>query len=282
MEFCTVIEPEFLFTHLHDREWAIIDCRFELSEPLLGEQLYMAEHIPNAIYLHLERDLSSPPDGINGRHPLPGIEGLEKLFTSCGIGEGVQVVAYDANTGGYAARLWWLLQYAGHRAVSVLNGGFTSWQGAGYPTKAGRDTRAARDFHVNVQPAMIVDTDEVLHAMSSTDEVIIDSRAPERYRGELEPIDKVAGHIPHALNHYWQENLLPSGKIAPADILRGTFDSLLAGQPADRSIVYCGSGVTACQNILSMEYAGRPGARLYPGSWSAWITDPGRPISTEI
>ena len=280
MEYCTLIEPDILASHLDNPDWAIFDCRFELSQPELGEQLYLAEHIPGAVYLHLERDLSSPPDGRNGRHPLPATENLATLFAGCGIGNGVQVVAYDESSGGYAARLWWMLKYTGHRAVAVLNGGFGSWQRAGYPTRAGREMRSAREFNLNVQPGMIADTDEVLAAMNSADEVLIDSRAPERYRGEIEPIDRIAGHIPHALNHYWAENLLSSGKLAQPEILRRAFDALLAGQPADRSIVYCGSGVTACQNILSMEHAGRPGARLYPGSWSAWITNPERPIAS--
>jgi len=275
-----MIDPERLLRHLDDPNWAVLDCRFDLADSGLGERLYRSAHVPGAMYLHLEHDLSSPPDGVNGRHPLPDDARLEKVFSRCGIEPGVQVVAYDAQDGGYAGRLWWLLRYAGHPEAAVLDGGFNAWEAAGYPVKSGPEARQAREFHIDPQPQMIASAAEVEAARTSSACILIDSRAPERFRGEIEPIDRVAGHIPGAVNHCWQDNLLPSGKLVPPDRLVQQFNLLLAGKSADHAIVYCGSGVTACQNILSMEHSGFTGARLYPGSWSGWICDPDRPIAT--
>jgi thiosulfate/3-mercaptopyruvate sulfurtransferase len=280
MDYSTLIDPEILHANLDDPGWVVADCRFDLGHPDLGEQRYLEAHIPGALYLHIERDLSSPPDGVNGRHPLPDLKRLEEVFSNCGIQPGVQVVAYDDIGGGFAARLWWLLRYTGHAPVAVLNGGFQAWLEAGNPTECGRERRSRAEYHAQPRSDMIANAEQAREVGATRSLVLIDSRAPERYRGEIEPIDKIAGRIPGAVNHFWQDNLLPSGKFASPETLASEFNTLLKGRSADETIVCCGFGVTACQNILSMEHAGLHGARLYPVSWSGWITDPARPVAT--
>jgi thiosulfate/3-mercaptopyruvate sulfurtransferase len=280
MPHTTLISPALLLANIDDPGWVFVDCRFDLAQPEIGGKRYLEAHIPGALYLHLERDLSSPPDGINGRHPLPELNRFEDSLANCGVDTGIQVVAYDDNGGGFAARLWWLLRYAGHPAAAVLDDGISAWTEAGYPTRSGHEQPPRTEFLAEPQSNMIAEADEVSEAASTNSHILIDSRAPGRYLGENEPIDRVPGHIPGAVNRFRQDNLLPSGKSASAEALALEFNSLLAGTSAQDAIVYCGSGVTAWQNILSVEHAGLHEARLHPGSWSGWITDPSRPIAT--
>ena len=247
----------------------------------------VAGHIPGALHAHLDRDLSGPLSSDTGRHPLPTTERLAQTFGRWGIDERVQVIAYDQGNGAYAARLWWLLRWAGHPKVAVLNGGFAGWQQAGLPVEATPALRSARTFTPRVTPAQIVSTAE-LERLVKTGElangrlVLVDARAADRFAGQNETIDPVAGHIPGARNHPFARNLDAQGRFLPADELRGRWGATVgAGEgvlDVDRVIAMCGSGVTACHNLLALEIAGLRGARLYAGSWSEWIREPGRPV----
>ncbi len=244
-----------------------IDCRFDLNDPAWGERAFEAGHIPGARYAHLDRDLSGPKrtDGRGGRHPLPEPEAFRRAMGHLGVGPGVQVVAYDQGDGVWASRLWWLLRHYGHMAVAVLDGGWAAWQAADRPLETGRPAPGTAVFSGAPQKADVVAI-EVVPAVAR----LIDARAPERYRGEVEPLDARAGHIPGAVNHFYKNNLNEQGRwLAPA-ALRARLEAALAGVPASDAAVYCGSGVSACHNLLALEIAGLPGARLYPGSWSEW------------
>ncbi len=276
----SLVTVEELAPHLDDPSWAIFDCRFDLTRPDWGEEAYIQAHIPGALYAHLDRDLSAEPTGINGRHPLPSGDVLAALFSRLGISDETQVVAYDDKGGPYAARLWWSLRYLGHAAAAVLDGGLQAWQEAGLPTSAGRESRPAARFTPRPRPGMRVSVDEVLTHLGDPRWLLLDARAPERYRGEQEPYDPVAGHIPGARNRFWKDNLDARGRFLPPEELRRQFEALLQGASASDLVVYCGSGVTACHYLLALEAAGLEGARLYPGSWSEWCSDPRRPIAT--
>ena len=287
----TIIEIDVLLENLNEESWAIFDCRYELSDPKYGERAYLEGHIPGSQYINLEHDLSALPDGRNGRHPLPSADDLASNFSSWGIDRGTQVVAYDARGGGFAARLWWSLRFLGHSDVAVLNGGYPEWIRKGYPVNKGRETRSAARFIPEIQMEMRVSYHDVERARHSPKlegaaienrEIaarLIDSRAPERYAGLEEPFDPVAGHIPGAVNRDWTLNLDPEGKFVNQTPLRNAFNSILDKSRPSEAIVYCGSGVTACLNILAMEYVGLEGARLYAGSWSEWCSDPDRPVA---
>jgi len=289
--FHTVIEIDVLLENLHEGSWAIFDCRYEITDPEHGERVYLEGHIPGAQYINLEHDLSAPPNGRNGRHPLPSANNLAMLFSSWGIDRGTQVVAYDARGGGFAARLWWLLRFLGHFDVAILNGGYPEWIRKGCPVNKGRETRSAARFIPQVQMEMLVDYNDVerlnsppklLGAAIEDNEkavCLIDSRAPGRYAGLEEPYDPVAGHIPGAINRDWTLNLDREGKFISKTSIRSAFNSILVESRPSDAIVYCGSGITACLNILAMEYAGLEGARLYDGSWSEWCSDPDRPVA---
>jgi thiosulfate/3-mercaptopyruvate sulfurtransferase len=273
-----LVSPAELLAHLGDERWVVVDCRFDLAAPGAGEQAYETAHIPGAVYAHLDRDLSAPVTGRNGRHPLPDIAAIEATFGRLGIGPDAQVVAYDQDTGMFASRLWWMLRYVGHDRAAVLDGGFAAWVRAGGPTRAGREQRPACAFRAAPRPAMVVSAGEVLDVLGRCDWRLVDARAPERYAGEVEPIDPVAGHIPGARNHPYQTNVDERGVFLPPAALRARFEQTLAGIPPEQTIVYCGSGVSACHDLLAMEIAGVRGARLYAGSWSEWCADPSRPI----
>jgi thiosulfate/3-mercaptopyruvate sulfurtransferase len=276
-----MIDARELLPHLDDPSWAIADCRFDLASPSKGQDDYLKAHIPGAIYAHLERDLSGPPNGSNGRHPLPPAGILAGVFSRWGIGPGVHVVAYDAENGSMAAaRLWWCLRYLGHEAASVLDGGFAAWREIDGPVRGGEERRAQRQFDPRPRPGMLAGSRDVVAAQEKDDVLLIDSRAPERYRGDEEPIDPVAGHIPGALNRPLALNVDERGRMRPPEALRREFSLLLKGRPPGAAIVYCGSGVTACHNLLAMEHAGLRGARLYGGSWSEWCSDASRPVAT--
>ncbi|GGY93378.1 sulfurtransferase [Novosphingobium colocasiae] len=256
----------------------VLDCGFELAKPDQGRTDYLAGHIPGARYAHLDRDLSGRSDGTNGRHPLPDRDVLAGWLRAQGLHAGQQVVAYDASGGAFAARAWWLLRWLGHAEVAVLDGGRQAWVTIKHSLEGGEPAPAlAGDFAAGMPlVAGTVDADEVQANIASAAARVLDARDPARFRGDPNPLDPVAGHIPGARNRFFRDNLDEAGQWRPADDLRADFLALLDGAPA---ILQCGSGVTACHNALAMEIAGLPGALLYPGSWSEWIFDPARPVA---
>lgn len=274
----TIISATTLAQHLADPDWLILDCRFNLADTAYGERAYAQGHIPGAHYLHLDHDLSSPITPQSGRHPLPGVEVFSAKLRSLGLNPQSQVVAYDDCGGAMAVRAWWLLRWLGHEAVALLDGGFPLWQQqyALLQTATPPVTQPGH-FQPHLQAGMTVETAQLLAA--AQDWQVVDARAPERFRGEKEPIDPVAGTIPGARNRPLTDNL-HQGLFKPAAQLRAEWASILAGVEADKVVHMCGSGVTACHNQLAMEIAGLTGSRLYPGSWSEWIRDPSRPVAT--
>jgi thiosulfate/3-mercaptopyruvate sulfurtransferase len=274
----TLVDPATLARHLDDPRWVVIDTRHDLTQPAWGEEEYREEHIPGARFLHLDRDLAAPKTGRNGRHPLPSPVAAAATFGAAGIDADKQVVVYDQNLGAYAARCWWMLRWLGHDAVAVLDGGFEAWQRAGLPVAADVPApRSARFAIRRVEPT--IDTGEVVAALATGALTLIDARGAERYRGDVEPLDPVAGHIPGAVSRPFTVNLDADGKFRPAAALREEFAPLVAGRALDRIVHQCGSGVTACHNLLAMEIADLSGTRLYPGSWSEWCADPARPVA---
>lgn len=253
----------------------LVDCRFELANPDAGERAYREAHIPGAVYAHLDRDLAGTKTGTNGRHPLPDPLALAATFGRLGIDASVQVVAYDQDSGMFASRLWWMLRWMGHEAVAVLDGGFAAWLRAGLPMSVGAEANPPRSFAGVPNGSMVTDAAGAQHAAKSGR--LVDARSPERFRGDVEPIDRVGGHIPGAVNRFFQTNL-SEGRFLSGEALRASLEASLAGVSGRDVVCYCGSGVTACHNLLSMEHAGMTGARLYPGSWSEWSADPNRPI----
>lgn len=274
-----VVPTQTVFQHLHTPDWAIVDCRFDLKDPEWGFESYQQEHIPGAVYAHLDRDLANPVTAQSGRHPLPDIELIAQRLSNWGIGNHTQVVVYDTNGGGYAARLWWLLRFLGHTAVAILDGDFHVWQSEGYPTAKGIEQRQPEVFVPNPQWEMLVSTEQVENIYTNPAYRLVDARAPERFRGEQEPIDTKAGHIPGAVNRFHGMNLNAQGKFLPPETLRQQFQDLLGEVQPEHTVVYCGSGVTSCHHLIAMERAGLSGAKLYLGSWSEWIRDEKRPIS---
>ncbi len=277
MTHTTLIGSRELASTLADPRLVVVDCRFDLGDTGAGERAYEQAHISGAVYAHLDRDLSGAKTGTNGRHPLPTIDALVATLGRLGIGPDVQVVAYDQDTGMFASRLWWLLRWMGHDGVAVLDGGFAKWTEARLPTSSGIENRPARTFTGAPREQMTVTAMEVASLSSSPDWRLVDARAPERYRGDVEPLDPVAGHIPGAVNHFYQRNL-DAGTFRRPEDLRRELSGVVGGTSGDHVICYCGSGVTACHNLLALEHAGLSGARLYPGSWSEWVSDPNRPI----
>jgi thiosulfate/3-mercaptopyruvate sulfurtransferase len=258
----------------------VFDCRFDLADPGAGEAAYAAGHLPGAHYLHLDRDLSGPKTGANGRHPLPARDALAAALAARGLAPGQQVVAYDAQGGAYAARLWWLLRWLGHDSVAVLDGGLAAWQAAGHALSVDAPAAAPGSFRAQPPLATAVGTQAVLANLTNRDHLVIDARAADRYRGENETIDPVGGHIPGARNRFFKDNLSADGRFLSGHDLRAAFAAVLGGTLPERVILQCGSGVTACHNALAMEIAGLHGAALYGGSWSEWCADPGRPVAT--
>lgn len=277
MAFTTLISTDALAARLTPA-FRIVDCRFTLDDVARGEREYLERHIPGAAYASLDRDLSGQKTGTNGRHPLPPPSELARTFGRLGISDGVQVVAYDLDNGMYAARFWWMLRWLGHDSVAVLDGGFAKWLAEGRPTTSGTQRRPPREFTGAPRADMTAGVDDVAALIGREGWRLLDARSPERYRGESETLDKAAGHIPTAANHFFQWNLNDRGSFKTAGELRARFEETLGGVPADRVICYCGSGVTACHNLLTMEHAGLTRAKLYAGSWSEWSSDPARPI----
>jgi thiosulfate/3-mercaptopyruvate sulfurtransferase len=278
MAFGTLVSTDALAERAADSDLVIVDCRFRLDDVGWGEREYLAAHIPGAVYAHLDRHLSGVKTGANGRHPLPDAETLARTLEWLGVGNNVQVVAYDQDNGSFASRLWWLLRWLGHDAVAVLDGGFAKWTAERRPTESGSEQRPLHAFTASMRPEMIVEAAEVEARLGSPSWRLVDARAPERYRGDIEPIDKTPGHIPTAVNHPYQRNISADGVFLSSDALLDLYRATLGGVPADHAICYCGSGVTACHTLLALEHAGLRGAKLYPGSWSEWSADPSRPI----
>lgn len=283
MNYSTLISTTDLLPHLTDPDWLVVDCRFGLADPGQGRREYLEAHIPGAVYTHLDEDLSSPIiPGLTGRHPLPEVEQAAKVFGRLGIDSSIQVVAYDAAGGALAAgRLWWMLRWLGHPAVAVLDGGWQLWTALGLPVQSGQQSRLARIFTPVPHPELLVNAEEVTALSQDASIRLLDARSLERFHGQNETIDPVAGHIPGARSAPYLDNLLPDFTFRSKQELRQHYDAVLDEVPAERSAVYCGSGVTATHDILAMLHAGMGEARLYAGSWSEWITDPNRPVATE-
>lgn len=266
----------------------VIDCRFSLADTAQGEREYLAAHIPGARYAHLDRDLSGRSgDPRDGRHPWPDPAAFARSLAGWGIEPGHQVVAYDSDNGSIAARLWWLLRSQGHARVAVLDGGWARWVSLGLPVVSGNDAASAPEAPGRRWPspgtsplARLLQADDV-QAHVEAGGLLVDARAAPRFRGEVEPLDRLAGHVPGAVNRPFSENLAPDGRFKPAARLAREFRALLGARPPDQLVAMCGSGVTACHHLLAMAHAGLPGGRLYPGSWSGWIGDPERPVARD-
>lgn len=275
----TLIEARVLQQHLSDPDWVVVDCRFDLANPDAGQSAYARAHIPGARYAHLNSQLSAPITAQTGRHPLPDPATFTRQLEHWGIGDRTQIVAYDADNSACAARLWWMLRWLGHDAVAVLDGGFKAWQAAQLPVTSEVPAPRLATFTPRIRDEWVVDIATV--ARHSTDESwrIFDARAAERFAGEVEPIDSAAGHVPGAVNAPFATNLNADGTFRPASQLQAAWDARLHGIEPDHAIAMCGSGVTACHNLLALHLAGVQSVRLYPGSWSEWIRDPQRPIA---
>ncbi|NJK80949.1 MAG: sulfurtransferase [Chloroflexaceae bacterium] len=281
MTYTTLIAPAELAPNVDNPDWAVIDCRFSLDDPGYGLRAYREAHIPNALYAHLDEQLSGKVvAGVTGRHPLPTVEEFTRTLSRWGIEAHVQVVVYDDWYGGYAARLWWMLRWMGHNAVALLDGGFPRWQRECYTVRGGGESRDWRPFKPNVRNDLLVTTAEMQQIIQNPDYRIIDARSADRYRGENETRDPLAGHIPGALNAPFTENVDGNGLFLPAEALRERYHDLLGDATADHTIFYCGSGVTAAHDALALTHAGLGDGRVYVGSWSEWSANPERPIET--
>jgi thiosulfate/3-mercaptopyruvate sulfurtransferase len=276
--FTNIISVDQLDQYYQDTSWVIVDCRFELLSPDWGFADYQRAHIPGAVYAHLDKDLAAPITPQSGRHPLPSPESFNKKLEEWGILPASQVVVYDTSGGGIAGRLWWMLRLFNHMAVALLDGGFQKWVEDGHPVRGGIETREMVNRKIpDLQPDLFVNADGIERMRQDPNYRLIDARTPERYRGETEPIDTIAGRIPGAVNRFHGQNLQPDGTFKPAAELRQEFQSLLDDTSPENAVVYCGSGVTSCLHLIAMDVAGLHGAKLYVGSWSEWIRDPHRP-----
>jgi thiosulfate/3-mercaptopyruvate sulfurtransferase len=279
MAFCTLVTVDELALHLGDPEWIVFDCRHDLADTGKGELAYREAHVPNARFAHLDRDLAGTKTGSNGRHPLPEPAAFTQWLGDAGVGGAKQIIAYDDAGGAFAARLWWLLRWMGHRHVALLDGGWGAWRDAGRATSDAVPLAAKSRFEGLPDQSMTVDATALQAGLGSETLRLIDARSPDRYRGENETIDPVGGRIPGAVNRFFKDNLGPDGRFRRAAELRAAFGPLVAGYPIAQVVNQCGSGVTACHNLLALEIAGLPGALLYPGSWSEWCSDPRRPLA---
>jgi thiosulfate/3-mercaptopyruvate sulfurtransferase len=275
----TLVQAETLAVALGRNDLAIIDCRFSLANPTAGESAYLTGHLPGAVYAHLDRDLSDMAQHGAGRHPWPTSAGFTAKLGEWGITPGTQVIAYDDGDGAHAARFWFLLRALGHEKVAVLDGGWSRWTALGLPVETQVRKPITAKYNGAFDTSRLLDAAQV-QARLDAGEMLIDARANERFRGESEPIDRIAGHVPGAVNRPYAQNLV-DGRFKTPMQLADEFRALLAGAPAERVMVMCGSGVTACHHLLAMERAGLRGARLFTGSWSGWIADPSRPIATD-
>jgi thiosulfate/3-mercaptopyruvate sulfurtransferase len=284
MTFTTLISAAMLRDLVGKPEIAIIDCRFDLMNPDGGRRAYLEGHIPGARYADLNKDLSAPITATSGRHPLPTPSDFAGTLVRLGVGRATQVVAYDDSGGAFAARLWWMLRWVGHPAAAVLDGGIKAWVSEGGTLLSGEENplpAAKVGPHVSAQAdaAAVIGTADLEQRLADPAFLLIDARAGERFAGTVEPIDTVGGHIKGAVNHPFSANLGTDGRFLPAQVLRQAWERRLAGRSPTQVAAMCGSGVTACHNLLSLEVAGLRGAKLYAGSWSEWIRDPRRPIA---
>jgi thiosulfate/3-mercaptopyruvate sulfurtransferase len=276
----TLIDVATLRTMLARSDVRVVDCRFDLGQPDAGRGLYTGGHIPGALYAHLDQDLSAPRTPWSGRHPLPDPMALAETLGRFGIDSNVQVVAYDDSSGAYAARLWWLLRWLGHRKVAVLDGGLAAWRAAGLPLTQPPATVSARRFEPHPDDALHVDADELALLLKREACLLVDARSPERFEGKVEPLDPRAGHVPGAHNRHFVRNLGADGHFLPPEVLASELRQLLGERRPSDLIAMCGSGVTACHTLLALEIAGLRGGRLYPGSFSEWSRDAGRTVAT--
>jgi thiosulfate/3-mercaptopyruvate sulfurtransferase len=277
MALRTLVSAEVLEQRLLDPDWVVLDCRHDLLKPEAGRAEYEKSHIPGARFMHLDRDLAGPKTGTNGRHPLPDPTVFAAALGAAGIDEGKQVVAYDSQESVNASRLWWMLRWLGHDAVAVLDGGWRRWVEQERPCSAGILPPAPAIFLPRPRGGY-ADVQFVLSHLERQDMLIVDARSPERFRGEAEPIDPVAGRIPGAVCRFFKQNLDAEGCFRPTAELRADFEAVLGAHQPEHAVNSCGSGVSACHNLLAMEIAGLTGSRLYPGSWSEWCADPARPF----
>ena len=274
----TLVSTDLLAGHLNDSRWLIADCRYNLKDEGWGGAQYASGHIPGAVYVSLAKNLSGPRTGSNGRHPLPSPETMAATFARLGMGDDTQVVAYDQDAGSFASRLWWMLRYLGHDAAAVLDGGFAKWMREGRPLRSGHERRTASAFTPRIRAGVRLTVDEVAARLGDPSVLLVDARSPERFEGRPDPLDVVPGHIPGASNRHYRDNIGADGTMRPARELQADFARVLQGHAPADVVMYCGSGVTACHNLLAMEHAGIHGARLFPGSWSEWEADPERPV----
>jgi thiosulfate/3-mercaptopyruvate sulfurtransferase len=278
----TLISAAELAGHAADPNWVIVDCRHDLVNLSAGREAYNAAHLPHAVFADTEAQLSGTRRGADGafrgRHPLPARDAFIETLRAWGVNDDTQVVAYDAHGGMFAARLWWMLRWVGHEAVAVLDGGMAAWQAQGQPLSAEVAARPRGTIGERASLVSTVSVDEVLANIDSGERTLVDARAADRFRGENETIDPVGGHIPGAKNRFFKDNLQADGRFKEPQQLKADFAGIVAD--SSRAIMQCGSGVTACHNLLALEVAGMPGAALYPGSWSEWCADPKRPVAT--
>ena len=279
MAHTTLVSTAELAARLGDATWVVFDCRHELATPDAGAKAYARSHIPGARFLHLDRDLAAPTTGNNGRHPLPDAQAFMRTLGAAGVDASKQVVAYDDRAGVYAARLWWMLRWVGHANVAVLDGGYAKWTKETRPVTDVR-TQAAPAHFVGQPRAFCVNADEVMSSLGQPGRILLDARSPDRFRGENETLDPVGGRIRGSLNRFFRDNLDANACFKPAAELRQAFAAVIDDAAADTVVHTCGSGVSACHNLLAMEIAGLSGSRLYPGSWSEWCSDPSRPTET--
>lgn len=274
-----LITPAELAQSLGDPNLVIFDCRHDLALPEVGRRAYLATHIAGAQFLHCDEDLSGRKTGSNGRHPLPDPAAFATLLAERGVDNECQIVAYDDADGIFAARLWWMLRWLGHDDVAVLDGGFPAWVEQDLPRARGEQRRAPGYFGYRLRPRGVVDVEFVMAHLDDAQMLLLDARPPDRFRGENETLDPVAGRIPGSVNRFFGENLDEDGNFKPAALLRAEYEALLGARLPAQVIHTCGSGVTACHNLLAMDLAGLLGSRLYAGSWSEWCADPLRPIA---
>lgn len=279
MTYNTLISPPTLADNLNNPTWVVFDCRFSLADSSIGAQAYRMGHLPGARYVHLNDDLSSPVRSYTGRHPLPDFNQLAQKLGDWGVGNRSQVVVYDDANGAFAGRMWWLLRCMGHSQVAVLDGGIQHWQQLDLPLTTQLPCPQASQFRSYLDNRQWLTAEQVENALAAKQICLIDARTPERYQGLQEPIDPVAGHIPKALNRPFQRNLQSNGQFLQPEKLRQDFSQLLGSRPAEQVVHMCGSGVTACHNLLAMEVAGLSGSRLYAGSWSDWIVNRNRSVA---
>jgi thiosulfate/3-mercaptopyruvate sulfurtransferase len=280
--YTTLISASELASHIDDSNWVVVDCRHDLVNLAAGREGYAVGHLPHAVFADMETELSGakrgPEGAFRGRHPLPERDAFVETLRGWGVNDATQVIAYDAHGGMFAARLWWMLRWVGHEAVAVLDGGMAAWQAAGLPLTGEVQAKPRGTIQARAPLVSMVGAAEVLDNIGGGELAVVDARAPDRFRGENETIDPVGGHIPGARNRFFKDNLTAEGRFKNPEDLKAEL-ARVVGEPS-KAVMQCGSGVTACHNLLALQVAGMPGAALYPGSWSEWCADPARPVAT--